>query len=485
MLFTQPIFALFFVTVLASVWAARSNRQRKLLLLAASYVFYAAWDWRFLSLILFSTSIDYLAGLRIHASDRGGKGWMWLSVGVNLGMLGVFKYFDFFLASATRLIEPLGIETGTLQIILPVGISFFTFQTMSYTIDVYRRKLMPIRRFADFALFVSFFPQLVAGPIVRAAHFLPQLQHRPRWRDVPVRRNLKRLLGGFIKKACIADAIAIHVDDVFSEPTLYTATAIWIAVLLYAVQIYCDFSGYTDMAIACAGLLGYDLGKNFDFPYLAVNLADFWRRWHISLSSWLRDYLYIPLGGSRGTAWKTARNLLLTMLLGGLWHGAAWTFVAWGGLHGLGLVVHRSTAQWMARRRSVRPERERSQPAPWGRSLMRHGRRVLATASTFYFVCCAWIFFRAQSFEDAYVILRGFVLFESPGEWTLAPSLLVLVAGLAAVHWLSSRRALTRLGTWIENRAPAPVFATSYGAAVALALGFLPLRAAPFIYFQF
>lgn len=470
MLFTQPIFALFFIVVFSAAWAARDNRQRKLVLLVASYVFYAAWDWRFLSLILFSTTIDFVAGLRIHASDRGRKGWLWLSLGVNLGVLGLFKYCDFFLASAARLIEPLGFETGTLQIILPVGISFFTFQTMSYTIDVYRRKLAPVRNFADFALFVSFFPQLVAGPIVRAAHFLPQLQSRPRWRNVHVRRNLQLLLAGFIKKACIADTIAMHVDDVFSEPVLYTATAIWIAVLLYAIQIYCDFSGYTDMAIACAGLLGYDLGKNFDFPYLATNLADFWRRWHISLSSWLRDYLYIPLGGSRGAAWKTARNLMLTMLLGGLWHGAAWTFVAWGGLHGLGLMAHRLFAKRLATQQ---------------RTALRLGGRILATTFTFYFVCCAWIFFRAQSFGDAFVMLRGFVLFRSAGEWTLEPTLLLLIAGLATAHWLSSQRALTRLGAWLDTHAPAPLFATGYGVAVALALGFVPLRTAPFIYFQF
>jgi alginate O-acetyltransferase complex protein AlgI len=471
MLFTQPLFLVFFAAVFGLAWSTRDDRRRKLVLLAASYLFYAAWDWRFLSLILASTAVDFAAALTMERtpSSSARKGWLIASLTVNLGMLAAFKYFNFFVESAALLLRPFGAEIGdrALAIVLPVGISFFTFQTMSYTIDVYRGKLVPLTSFADFALFVSFFPQLVAGPIVRAAHFLPQLARRPRWAAIDKRRYLALFLAGFVKKACVADAVAPYVDRVFARPELYAAAAVWIAVLLYAVQIYCDFSGYTDMAIACAGLLGYDLGPNFNFPYLASSLTDFWRRWHISLSSWLRDYLFIPLGGSRGTRLFTYRNLLLTMLLGGLWHGAAWTFVAWGALHGLGLVAHK---EWI--RRTGRTGRT----GQTCRTL-----RILGTAATFYAVCCAWIFFRAQSFGDAAVLLKAFVLFDAAGTLALEPWLLALFAALAAVHALASRMPLERLVAAV----PDGLFAPAYGVATALALAFVPMRAAPFIYFQF
>lgn len=465
MLFTQPIFALFFAATFAYVWATRKNRRRKLALLVASYVFYAAWDWRFLSLILVSTLVDFVAARRIDAAThpRQRRGWLRLSLVVNLGLLGFFKYFNFFIDSAASILEPLGINTQSLDIVLPVGISFFTFQTLSYTLDVYRKRLRPVSGLADFALFVAFFPQLVAGPIVRAADFLPQLAHSPRWRDLDTRLHLTRFLLGFVKKACIADSLAPHVDAVFAQPGLYAASAVWIAVLLYAIQIYGDFSGYSDMAIATAGLLGYELGINFDFPYLSPNLSAFWHRWHISLSSWLRDYLYIPLGGSRGSRLATARNLMITMLLGGLWHGAAWTFVAWGAVHGVGLCVHRL---WRQTRAS---------------QIAFPGARLLATALTAYTVCCAWILFRAPSFGHAFTLLESFVSLRSPGTLRLDPWLFALVAALAAVHALAHRGGFERR----LARIPDPVFATAFGIAAALALSFVPLRSTPFIYFQF
>lgn len=303
---------------------------------------------------------------------------------------------------------------------------------------------------------------------MRASSFLPQLLRRPRWHKVDARRHLSLFLVGFFKKACIADGIAHHVDLVFADPSLYSVGSVWIAVLLYAVQIYCDFSGYTDMAIATAGLLGYDLGRNFAFSYLAASLPELWHRWHISLSTWLRDYLYIPLGGSRGSRLgRTIRNLLLTMLLGGLWHGAAWTFVAWGALHGAGLAVDRSI-RWLAADRGLRLP---------GLALL----RPLAVGATFYFVCCSWILFRATSFSDAWTLLRAFVLLDGEGTLTLDPRLAVLFVALAAVHWLASRWSLER-GV---HRLPEPAFAVAYGAATALVVAFLPLRTEPFIYFQF
>lgn len=468
MLFTEPVFFVFFAAVFAVAWLERSDRRRKLWLLAASYLFYAGWDWRFLSLIAVSTLIDFGVGLGLGraAGARARRVLLVASLVANLGLLAVFKYYGFFVDSAVGLLSALGLESAARvpEIVLPVGISFYTFQTLSYTIDVFRGKLSPVRSLTDFALFVSFFPQLVAGPIVRAADFLPQLESRPRWQDVAVRRNLALFLVGFAKKACIADNVAPFADRLFAAPETFTALAVWTGVALYAVQIYCDFSGYTDMAIACAGLLGYRLARNFDFPYLASSVADFWHRWHVSLSSWLRDYLYVPLGGNRGSRLATHRNLMLTMLLGGLWHGAAWTFVAWGLLHGLALAAHREWRRLGAPRLPALP-----------------GGRLLATALTLHWILLTWIFFRAQSFADAAVLARAFVFFHSPGPRTLEPALLFLVVVLVAVHRLS---ASNRLEEAVE-RLPDWAFAGAYGTAAALAVFFLPLRTEAFIYFQF
>ena len=472
MLFTEPLFFAFYAVVFALSWTIDRNRGRKLVLLAASYFFYAAWDVRFLSLILASTAVDFFVARAIaRATVERKRKWLLVSSLVfNLGLLGVFKYFKFFVESAAALLDPLGLELGdrALAIVLPVGISFYTFQTMSYTIDVFRRRLEPVEDPFDFALFVGFFPQLVAGPIVRAAHFLPQLDRRPRFGDLDVRRYLALFLIGFVKKACIADAVAPHVDRVFAHPEAFTAASVWLAVALYAVQIYGDFSGYTDMAIACAGLLGYDLGKNFNAPYLAVSLADFWRRWHISLSSWLRDYLFIPLGGSHGSRFLTARNLMLTMLLGGLWHGAAWTFVAWGALHGAGLAIHRLWRRIVADRVEVPPA-------------LRPFARLAAMALTLWIVCCGWILFRARSFADAATLLDAFVFLDALGPLELDRHLWGLVAGLTGAHVLAAREGPRRLA----SRLPEPAFAAAYGVATAVALAFVRLRAEPFIYFQF
>lgn len=468
MLFTEPVFFVFFAAVFAAAWLDRSHRRRKLCLLAASYLFYAAWDWRFLTLIALSTLVDFAVGLGLGRTLRpaGRRALLVASLGLNLGVLGVFKYYGFFLESATGMLSALGLESAgrVPEIVLPVGISFYTFQTLSYTIEVYRGRLAPVRSLSDFALFVGFFPQLVAGPIVRAADFLPQLDSLPRWRDVAVRRYLVLFLVGFAKKACIADNVAPFADSVFAAPETFTAVAIWTAVALYAVQIYCDFSGYTDMAIACAGLLGYRLARNFDFPYLAHNVSDFWRRWHVSLSTWLRDYLYVPLGGSRGSRLATHRNLMLTMLLGGLWHGAAWTFVAWGALHGLALVAHREWRRWAAGRLPALP-----------------GGRLLATALTLHWVLLTWSFFRAQSLADAGLLARAFLLFEGPGPRTLDPALVLLAALLFVVHRLSADHRLEEAA----ERLPDWAFAGAYGAAAAVTGSFLPLRTEAFIYFQF
>jgi alginate O-acetyltransferase complex protein AlgI len=468
MLFTQPVFFVFFVLVFALAWAEQSNTRRKLWLLIASYVFYGAWDWRFLSLIAFSTLVNYVAGQAVLPSSRPALRHRWLvtSLVANLSILGVFKYFGFFVDSAVGLLGTMGVAVPRpdLAIVLPVGISFYTFQSMSYTIDIYRGRMQPNSSLLDFSLFVAFFPQLVAGPIVRARTFLPQLRRRPHIADVDFRGAATLFLRGFIKKACIADALAPLVDAVYSDPTAYSAQAVWIAVLLFAIQIYCDFSGYTDMAIACARLLGYELTENFHFPFVARNIEDFWRRWHISLSTWFRDYVHIPTRERFPSERGALGSILATMSLVGLWHGAAWTFVIWGAAQGLAMAIHRS---W---RRARGPVRD---PAPWA--------IALSIFATVYFTCASLIFFRAASFHDAWQLLRAFVGLTSDGSEQLDPRMWILILAMALMHWLGAREAFNRT----LDRIPRWLFATGYGAATALALSFVPVEADPFIYFQF
>ncbi len=473
MLFVEFRFLAFFLVVYAVYWWLRANGPRKKWLLACSYFFYGCWDWRFLFLIAFSTTVDFFVGRALESETDAARRrrWLWLSLAVNLGLLGTFKYCNFFLDSAQRFLTVLGLHPhlSTLGIVLPVGISFFTFQSLSYTIDVYRRHLRAVDDFFDLALAVSFFPQLVAGPITRAADFLPQLDRARRYAEVDVRACLVLFLSGYVKKACISEHVAPAVDQFFAAPESFGVLGAWLGIVFYSVQIYCDFSGYTDMALACAGLLGYRLAWNFDFPYFAPDIGQFWRRWHMSLSSWLRDYLYIPLGGNRGNRVFTARNLLLTMLLGGLWHGAAWHFVLWGGLHGVALIVQR---EWSARRGPV--------ANPSG---TRTAWTVLGTLATFYWVCLCWVFFRAPDLHAAFLALRPFVLFHATGAERLANDQFLAIAFgiLALVHWMNYRRWFA--GTW--ERLPEWAFPAAYAVAVGVVLLFVPQHYAPFIYFQF
>jgi alginate O-acetyltransferase complex protein AlgI len=464
--FVEPRFYLFFLVVFVVHWLIPSHRTRKWWLLASSYFFYGAWDWRFLSLIFISTLVDYVAGLVIARDIPQSRRKLWLIVSlcVNLGVLGFFKYFNFFIDTVNLGAGFFGQHVRGMNIILPVGISFYTFQSMSYTIDIYRRQLEPVRDFTDFALYVSFFPQLVAGPIVRAATFLPQLEGRKYFDHIAFKSCFTLFLIGFIKKSCISDNVAVLVDPIFGNPGDYTAASIWLATVYYAVQIYCDFSGYTDMAIASAGLLGYRLTLNFDFPYFARNVADFWRRWHISLSTWLRDYLYISLGGNRGGPSRTVRNLMITMLLGGLWHGAAWNFVIWGGLHGFALVVHREL-------------RAKINPEGLGARIL----GVLGPVMTFYWICLAWIFFRAFDLADAYTMARAFVTFASPGSTAVEYQYALGLIPLAVVHWIAMKGDITEK----VNRIPDWLYSAGLGVAVVIALMFVRVEYRPFIYFQF
>ncbi|HRX87557.1 MAG TPA: MBOAT family protein, partial [Phycisphaerae bacterium] len=400
MLFNSFQFAAFFVAIYALYCLTlRRVRVQNVLLLIASYFFYGCWDWRFLALIALSTVIDYVVGGLLDRRSGEGTGayaygsrarqvLLATSVVANLGILGVFKYYDFFAAQAGTLLAGIGLpwEPRFLHVILPVGISFYTFQTLSYTIDVYRDEIRACGSFVDFATFVAFFPQLVAGPIVRARDFLPQVR-APRHLDAAqFGEGGYLVLWGLFKKVVIAGNLATLVDGVFSAaPGAYSGGAVVVAVYAFAVQIYCDFSGYTDIARGCAKMMGFELMLNFNLPYFARNPADFWRRWHISLSTWLRDYLYIPLGGNRKGPRRTLINLALTMLLGGLWHGAAWTFVLWGAYQGGLLIVHRLAMPALNRWTQFK-----SQP-------VRAAWNALVIVVFFQFVCVGWLIFRAES----------------------------------------------------------------------------------------
>ena len=342
MLFNSFTFGIFLSLVFLIYWGGlrRSIRGQNLLLLAASYLFYGWWDWRFLSLIAISSAVDYAVGQGFaRVQDKSSRRWLLgVSLFVNLGMLAVFKYFNFFVETAVQLISTLGFSPNefSLQIILPVGISFYTFQTLSYTIDVYHRKIEPTQDIIAFFAFVSFFPQLVAGPIERAADLLPQFLKPREFDSALARSGLRLILWGMFKKVVIADNLAPVVDRTFANFTILPTLSLLMGILFFAFQIYCDFSGYSEIAVGSARLIGFKLTQNFNYPYLSRNVGEFWRRWHITLSSWFRDYLYIPLGGSRtSTRWRHLLNLIITFTLSGLWHGANWTFVSWGVLHGL------------------------------------------------------------------------------------------------------------------------------------------------------
>jgi len=475
MLFPTLTFGLFFLVVFALSWGLDPFPEaRKLFLIAASYFFYGWWDWRFLGLIALSSAINYLAGLAMGQAeaDRRRKQIVALAVVLNLGILGFFKYYGFFLQSLSDLLFNLGWQRDLpmMEIILPVGISFFTFQGISYIMDVYRRDIPPERSATNLFLYISLFPQLVAGPIVRAAQFMPQLARRPKLDRALVSLGFVLILTGLFKKMVIANYLAGDiVDPVFFDPAAHDAIDLVVAVYGYAVQIYCDFSGYSDIAIGVAALLGYRFRWNFNQPYRAASLQEFWRRWHISLSTWLRDYLYIPLGGSRLGTFKTYRNLFLTMLLGGIWHGAAWTFIIWGLLHGGMLIIERLAATNLPAAKPMG-----AQQAWLGRGL----RVVL----TFNFVCLAWIFFRAESFSAATDYLAGLARWTDNVQYA-SPFLLALIAASLAAHFLPGelvRRTAHRL-----EAVPAQWLGLILGLGIFLIWAVAPEGVAPFIYFQF
>ncbi len=475
MLFPTVTFAIFYMIVLPVNWLLMQWRTRwKLFMLAASYYFYGYFELRFVILLAISTVFNQICAQAIHhnQSERVRRGVLAVAVAGNLGILAYFKYYGFFVSSATNMLDRfgIGISPEIIAITLPIGISFFTFQALSYVIDIYRRTFEPVS-LLDFAVYESFFPHVVAGPIVRAAEFLPQLKERHDPRRVDASKALFLIFIGLFKKVVIANFLATEiVDTVFGTPNQASSLEVLVGVYAYAVQIYADFSGYTDMAIGLALLLGFRFPQNFDGPYKAVSLQDFWRRWHMTLSRWLRDYLYIPLGGNRGSRGRTYRNLMLTMVLGGLWHGAAWTFVVWGAIHGGFL----SLEHWRHQRREARGLPELPDTA-----LRRTGQRLV----TFHIVCLAWVFFRAESIDTALELLGRLVWHWSEPSPLVTMSVLVAVAfGIGAQY--IPQGAMSRAMAVFSHLSPVTQgLALGFALLVTNTLG--PRGVAPFIYFQF
>jgi len=440
-------------------------------LLGASYVFYGWWDWRFLSLIAISSVLDYAIGLKMHKTEKNRKYWLALSLSVNLGMLAFFKYADFFAQSFADAFTFFGqdISVNRLNIILPVGISFYTFQTLSYTLDIYKRKLEPTKSLVSFLAFVSFFPQLVAGPIERASHLLPQF-FKTKKPDYKLFVNgLQQMLWGFFKKMVIADNCAIIVDQIFNQASDHNGATLLLGAIFFAFQIYGDFSGYSDIAIGTAKLFGFHLSQNFAFPYFSRDIAEFWRKWHISLSSWFKDYLYIPLGGSRGTIKKTIRNILIIFLVSGFWHGANWTFVFWGLAHAL-LFIPLFT---LNRNRTFTENNNSLSPINLWRML-----------STFILVSLAWVLFRAQNIEQAFVIyskIFDFTTWATPEVNDIKMSI-SLILFLLIIEW-NNRTEINPLKK--VQKLPSIVRWMFYGFILFLISMFSPTKELPFIYFQF
>lgn len=474
MLFDTPIYLLFLTVIVAVYWRLRWRKQN-ILLLVASYFFYGWWDWRFLSLILISTVVDFFCAHYIERSDNKTRrrALLAFSVALNLGFLGFFKYFNFFVDSFAQTMEALGIPVSrsTLNVLLPPGISFYTFQALAYIVDVYFRRLKPAKSFVDYALFISLFPHLIAGPIQRPGHLLPQVQHQRTFDYDRFYSGLMLIVFGLFQKCVIADNASLLADAAFSgklgDPNL---AVLAIGAYAFAWQIYGDFAGYSNMARGSAQLLGFHFMVNFRQPYLSSSLQEFWRRWHISLSTWLRDYLYISLGGNRGGNLQTYRNLMLTMVIGGFWHGANWTFVIWGAIQGIVLSIERFFKSLLG----IGDAAEGEKPTPgilWFRRLI-----------IFHVVCFSWVFFRAESVSHAFAFLQGALRLEWMPQYATAFQLLALIAlPMFLIDLINERRDEEYL---FEKTRP------YFRIVVALALisatfFFSGSKANAFIYFQF
>ena len=474
MIFTTFEFVLFFVTVLLIRICLRNFSLEKWFLLIASYVFYMSWSIPCAFLILFTSLVDYLVGVGLGRIENQRKRKLLLVVSIvaNLGVLGFFKYTNFLLENVGWGLTTLGFQVQPMHydILLPVGISFFTFQSMTYTIETYRRNIPPSHSPRDFLLFVAFFPQLLAGPINRAADLLPQFTRRVRATAMDFEAGLAQFALGAVKKLVISDQIAPNVDLIFANPGSYGGITLLQGALGYAIQIYCDFSGYSDMAIGCARMMGFRFMENFQMPYSALSITEFWRRWHISLSSWFRDYLYIPLGGNRKGTERTYLNLMVTMLLCGLWHGASWNFVFWGGLHGAALAIHRVWQGWeLFESLNDNP----SFQFVW---------RLISRLLTLSVVVVGWIFFRAQNWDIAWVYLDRLMTWSQDGTQLVSPYIIPALVAVVAAHLLVHKDS-----NWADKM-PQRNFLSRVLYFAFLVICIVSLGAtdsAPFIYFQF
>ena len=482
MLFNSINYALFLPVVFILYWFVTKGNLRfqNILLLVSSYFFYACWDWRFLFLLIFSTLLDYFTGIKIHEGSTKTRKtvWLWISVIINLGFLAVFKYYNFFASSFADALSLLGFKAnlGSLQVIVPVGISFYTFHGLSYVIDIYNDRIKPERNFIDYSVFVSFFPLLVAGPIERATHLLPQILKKREFDTAKAVDGLRQILWGLFKKIVIADNCAEYANMIFNQSAGYSGSTLVLGALFFTFQIYCDFSGYSDIALGTARLFGIDLLRNFAFPYFSRDIAEFWRRWHISLSSWFKDYLYKPLGGSRGSMWTKIRNTFIIFLVSGFWHGANWTFIVWGLLNALYIMpsiilnTHRNNLDIVAKGRYLPTVKE-----------------FFSISITFGLTVIAWIFFRANNVTHAFSYIAQIFsrsLFTVPHftHMARAVSIILMTCIFIAVEWFGREHqyAISHLGkNW---RRP---FRWAIYYAIVIAIFYFAGAEQQFIYFQF
>jgi alginate O-acetyltransferase complex protein AlgI len=477
MVFSSIDFAVFLPIVFILYWfiCHKNLKIQNLLIVIASYIFYGWWDWRFLSLILFSTVVDYSVGLKLLNEENTGKRKILLliSIVVNLGFLCFFKYYNFFLDNFIDAFSLFGseIKSNSLNIILPVGISFYTFQTLSYTIDIYKRKLEPTKDFIAFSAFVSFFPQLVAGPIERATNLLPQFYKKRTFDYDKAVDGMRQILWGLFKKVVIADNCSEYVNMIFSNSSDYSGSTLVLGALFFALQIYGDFSGYSDIAIGTSRLFGFNLMQNFAFPYFSRDIAEFWRRWHISLSTWFRDYLYIPLGGSRGGTWMKVRNIFIIFIVSGFWHGANWTFIAWGALNAIYFLPIMLLGKNRVNTNTVAEGR-------WFPSL----RETLQMGTTFFFTLIAWVVFRSETVGQAASYISGIFsvsLFSIPD--ILPTKIFLPILLFILVEWFQrNKKHALELNDTILVYVKYPIYLTLW-----TLIFFLSGNQQEFIYFQF
>jgi len=477
MLFNSIAFLIFLPIIFILYWCVfnKNYKFQNMLLVAASFYFYGCWDWRFLFLLMFSIGLDYFSGIQIENSKTKKRAtfWLVLSIAINLGFLGFFKYYNFFIENFAELLKTFGfgVNIWLLKVILPVGISFYTFHGLSYVIDVYKKRIPAERNYVDYAVFVSYFPLLVAGPIERATHLLPQIQRNRSFNYEKAKDGMAQILWGFFKKMVIADNCAPIVNEIFNNYHTESASNLVLGAILFAFQIYGDFSGYSDIALGTSRLFGIELLKNFSYPYFSRDIAEFWRRWHISLSSWFRDYLYIPLGGSKGGLWMKIRNTFIIFLVSGFWHGANWTFIIWGGLNAvffLPLLI-------------AEKNRHNLEVVAMGK-IIPSFREIFSILMTFALTCFAWIFFRAASVSDAMGYIKGIfseTLISFPTVFR--PVLFGLIIFMLGMEWMNRTH---DYGLKIQERKPA-FQAVIYILVAYLILNFANFGSNEFIYFQF